>query len=79
LLSIRITSIPDSISNPQDRRLRIWSLTRSLTFSAAQARLEIIHNYVNTGCEGMKVPSQPFFLGKIYQTGKVLEKREMTL
>ena len=49
--SIRITSIPDSISNPQDRRLRIWSLTRSLTFSAAQAKLETIHNNVNTGCE----------------------------
>ena len=51
LKRIRITSIPDSISNPQDRRLRIWSLTRSLTFSAAQAKLETIHNNVNTGCE----------------------------
>ena len=78
LLSIRITSIPDSISNPQDRRLRIWSLTRSLTFLEVQERLESIHNYVNTGCEGMGVPSQPFFYTK-YRIRKVLEKREMTL
>ena len=57
----QITSIPDSISSPQDRLSRIWSLTRSSTCSEALERPD--QKSVICGCRTKKfLGRQPLLL-----------------